>query len=207
MLPFIDVLMLGAPLSGSAWNPSDKDADVALFDSNYRATWSNSGAVRGTQARGNALGSGKRYFEVVIVKNTFTRLGIGIANSSFNISSNLVGTDNNSMGYVTDGGTGSLNAGSGAHAIISTYAAGSSISVAVNFATGRWWAAQNGAYVAGGNPVTGTNGIPFTDNPAVTPAGAYFPAAAGNSTTGVELLLITAPPFLHPLPSGYSAWG
>jgi hypothetical protein len=207
MLPFVDVLMLGAPLGGSAWNPSDKDADVALLDSNYRAAWSNSGAVRGTQARGNALGSGKRYFEVVIVKNTFTRLGIGIANSSFNISSNLLGTDDNSMGYVTDGGTGSLNTGFGAHAIISPFVAGSAISIAVNFTTGRWWAALNGTYVAGGDPVAGTNGIPFTNNPADVPPGAYFPAAAGTSTTGVEVLLITQGAFLHPIPSGYSAWG
>jgi hypothetical protein len=207
MLPFIDALMLGAPLTGSAWNPSDKDADVALSDSNYRATWSSSGAVRGTQARGNALGSGKRYFEVVIVKNTFARLGIGIANASYAVSNNTLGTDNNSMGYVTDGGTGSLNTGFGAHTIISPFAAGSSISIAVNFTTGRWWAAQNGTFVAGGDPVAGTNGIPFTDNPAVTPPGAYFPAAAGNSTTGLELLLITAAAFLHPPPAGYSAWG
>jgi len=205
MLPLISALALSTNPSGSVWNPSDKSGNIGLADSNRRAQWTSSGAVRGTQGRS----SGLLYFEVAVVKGTLTTIGIGVAKSSYGLGGTSLGhSDSNSAGYDVISGSGTRSAISTDFALAQpSYGDGDSVGVALDFSgyTGGvgCFFSKNGSWL-GDSPGTpgGGPGSPF----ALSAPGMLFPCAAANSSS-IELLLITNVPFLHPIPSGWSAWG
>jgi hypothetical protein len=82
--------------SAATWNPSDKDAGIALSGGNLIATSasSNSGMVRSTVS----VSSGTWVFEITINDSGGDRSFCGMANSSATIT-NFVGSDNNGIGY------------------------------------------------------------------------------------------------------------
>jgi hypothetical protein len=93
------MLVMGGGAAGgslSAWNPSDKDADVTLTNSNRTATVASaSGSVRGTQARD---ASGNRYFEILHETTVSSAILVGIGTSSASLA-NYPGVDANGRGF------------------------------------------------------------------------------------------------------------
>jgi len=196
-------------------NPSDKAANIVLSAGNLQAT-TNSGttwtAVRATTNKS----AGKFYYEVTnIVTITFpgvTGVGVGIANSTFNLDvgtgvGSYLGYDNQGIGFFDYGAIWS----NGLNVATDTpwETAGDMAAVAVDIGAKLFWARQipfgnwNGNPSA--DPATGVGGISF-------PSGltaAIFPAVCCLGSTDPETIKINfgATTFTGSVPSGFSAWG
>lgn len=165
--------------SYATWNPSDKDADIALSSGNLTTTATNSGSVRTTLGKT----TGKWYFECTIT--TAGQSIIGISNGTHTITQ-YPGFNANSIGYEYGG-----NVMSSASIIASyaTYTNGDVIGVAYDASTGAVMFYKNGV-------LQGT--------PSATITGTIYPnIGSQGASTGVVTTNFGAKPFAYPAPQGY----
>ena len=198
-----------APPPTSVWSAADATAN-AMTLSNGGLTVTPSGAAAWQSVRGSiSRTSGKLYFEFstsVAVTATSPANIFGLASSGISITVPL-GQSNYSVGMAVQG-AGTL-ASSGFDALYSLPVIHSNANdvwaVAIDFAAGNIWIAQNNVWANGGNPATGS--LPIAD---FTPAtvGALFPAICFNGpNVGVWTLQASAASQKYAPPSGFSAWG
>jgi hypothetical protein len=184
------------------WNPADKNAGVALADSNLTAYLASGSGYRGV--RGNiSKNHGKWYFEVSITTVNAITVGAGTINASLNAE---VGSDIYAWGCrlhtnltVHAGGyTGSLY----------IFTAGNIFSCAVDIDTGMIWFAKNGVWFSiGGQP--GNPGATINRYPSYTDVdlqGTIFPMVSLD-VAGQITANFGQSAFIYTPPSGFSAWG
>lgn len=175
------------------WNPSDKDADVTLSESDRLAGFGGVGSVRATLSRS----TGKYYFEIVCP--VFAgNARIGFCDSGYSLAT-YPGNAANSVGCYTTG-----NAASGwtkATAGSTSWAAGDVIGFAIDLGAGYAWQAVNNTWAASGNPAAGTT-------PWITGiASAVYPltGSAGSTSTTARIYASTSELTYSP-PAGFSVW-
>lgn len=170
------------PVAYTAWNPSDKSANLTLSNGNLSiATTNPGGMVR--SALGKA--SGKWYWEVT--KNGGPDLVVGVAKAGANLSAYL-GSDVNGYGYISSNGA--KVTGGGTTGYGSTYTNGDVIGVALDLDAGTLTFYKNG--VSQGVAFTGLSGM--------------IHAAEGTTNTGDACTAnFGATPFVYSPPSGFSA--
>lgn len=177
----------------SAWNPSDKDADISLSGANTVATLvstgSEKGAVRGVQARD---ASGDWAFEVDVTFPDgvgFYRAMVGIMTSSGSLAE-YPGFDANGYGYwANSGNLYHNNTGSGT-GYGASYPSGTVITVRLNGGVLTFY--KDG--VSQGSAATGITGT-------------WFPAwAPGSTASGTRTGTLRTSGLTY-LPSGSTAWG
>lgn len=176
------------------WNPSDKHADIALSESNMRATNSVGGTWR--SFRGHALHTSlKSYFEIQWVDGNAS-FG-GIADITHDLATHLgnVTGGTGGHGYALFGdGTKFHNAVS--TALFSALVAGDVGMFAFDPNTRKLWLGKNGTW--SGDPAAGT-GEAFIVNAGYT----YYPAGSGIYTYNSTRLRTTAGTFSYAVPSGF----
>jgi len=128
-------------------NPLDNQS-FTLSDGNLNVT--NMGSARQVHAD-IFVDSGKWYAEFTC-KAAMNDTLFGVAN---NLGLSYLGADANSWGVISINGN-SINGNSQA-TYGSSFTTGDTISVALDMDNGKWYAAKNGIFFNGGNPVTGTN--------------------------------------------------
>lgn len=155
--------IVGATAGGGAttttWNPSDKNAAIALSGGNLIGTGSSGGGFVSGRAIASMTGSDKRHFEVVMTAQGFGIVGVGNSSATLN---DYVGNDANGVGYVFNGQV--QVAGPGVVGI-SSYTAGDIISVEIDRGAKLIWFAKNTGDWNNdptANPATGTGGIDIT---------------------------------------------
>lgn len=153
------VTVTGYSAPNGTWNASDATSGVTLLNGNLSAQLSYSlsnththvyRAVRATAG----LSSGKYYWEILIgVVSSSWSLRVGIANSSFPISSDTVGQDANSWGYKSNGFVYHSNS-----AVISgaSYTNGDLIGIRLDMDNGIVSFYKNGVLQGSASGVTGT---------------------------------------------------
>jgi hypothetical protein len=147
----------------TAWNPSDKDADLVLSGGNLIATGgggaNNVQAVRAVASSA----SGKKYYEcrlTAFLDNAAISMGIG--NSSASLSG-LVGANLDSVGCITNG---EVRINNRAVDTIDAYALNDWVGIAADLTAELIWFKNitdggNWNADAGADPATGTGGISF----------------------------------------------
>lgn len=187
-------------IAASTLNPSDKNANITLSNSNLTATkaaagWSN---VRST----NAHASGKYYFEATMDAIASGLNIVGIANTTAALN-NYIGSDVNGMGA---GSTGAVYRGGSAVASIDVSTAGERICIAVDLDADLFWArSENGNWngSASADPATGTGGLALPSG--LTSGNVY--AAVGASGAGNAITVnFGETAFAFTAPSGFEDW-
>lgn len=144
--------------------------------------------------------SGKYYFEIRLGV-TGNLLGFGVATSSFTLAS-LIGQNTGSWGIVNTGTDGFYGGSATVVTTVGSFtpAAGDIYGIAVDFATGGFWAARNGAWFTG-DPAAGTSpGL-------ATVSGTVYPAANMFGTTGAsQTIRLARQEFAYAPPTGFTAW-
>lgn len=140
--------------STSAFNPSDKDADVTLTNSSRTAevATGTAGSVRGTQAR-NA--SDNRFFDVEITGAVGANTIVGIGKSSASL---FVFPGALSNGYGYEGASGALWSQGSDDSYGATFATGDRIRVHLNAGTLIFKKWNGSAFVNQGTAITGLTG-------------------------------------------------
>lgn len=210
----VTALGTGLALTGGAvttWNPSDKDSHITLSNGNETATETGASTntwygVRGTTSKS----SGKYVFEVTCSSvdggNGFIW---GLANSSWALSGNYLGSDGDAIGYQEGVGNVYFN-GSTKISDTSWYYNASTYPTAMiavdltaqlvwfySPSSGQW----NGDVIGNQNPATGTGGVTFN----VT--GAVFPAFVLHNGSSADIATLnTVGSFVNAVPSGFVAW-
>jgi hypothetical protein len=176
-------------------DPGNKSANIALSGGNLVATSSGAGAVRSTRAL-----QGLTYFEAVITTLTGTP-AIGVCNQGF-VTTNSLGADANSIGYIPSGvvrdNTGTLIA------TIQAYVQGDRVDCAVDPGSRLIWFRTNGGNwnnSGTANPATGAGGIDFSGWLNLGTLYAAFSASA----TGTVWTSKFSTPFTGAAPAGYSS--
>lgn len=191
------LLMAGAA-AAVTWNPSDKGSNVTLSGGNLTAV----GATAINSARGTTShsASGKYYFEVLVnsVTNGAANLDIGVANSTYNVSSGTF-SQGNSWGLANFP---ALLYGNGSTVLSgTTLGAGGVVQIACDFATGSIWVGYNNGWLppaAGSDPSTGANPA-FT-----TLAGVLYPCVA--ILTANVTARFASSSWSFAAPTGFSQW-
>lgn len=197
----LSAVLLGTPPTFTTWNPSDKDAAIALSSGNAVAT--GSGAAYKSVRSNTSHTTGKKYYEQVAVTQAAPAGPyIGFASSAFLLSADLgsssisFGIDPFSTFQAVSGGGLSL---AGSHAAGST---GDRWMVAIDFDAGKFWIGKNNAWLSSGNPSTGANAYgTFTANPTL------FPGTTCYNNSNSAQLYAGASSFSYTMPTGFSAWG
>lgn len=187
-------------LSGSAFNPSDKNSNIALSNGNHTAESVGGGwkLVRGTDAKS----SGRWYAEIRVDDgvNEGNSIGagdvfIGLDNGAGGLSS-YPGTTSGNVGYYCRGGyyTGWSVVGDGPF-----WGSGRVLGIAYDADSGKVWFSRDGVFA--GDPAAGTGA-------AVTGLNTGQMIALGMNTHGAIMTVRTAAKdFIHAPPSGFVAWG
>lgn len=202
----------GPTFIGTAWNPLDKSASIALSNSNWTATSSvaTDAGVRAVDRRGGA-DTGKYYFEVLwggTVAGTDTAVGITLGTTNLG----TVGTNgvNSAIAYAGTGtifyngvttGIGGQTVTAGQYSRVALDKLNNAIyfSTTVGGVCGNW----NNSGTA--NPSTNTGGISVAS---VFAAGAAYPVFLTNAATNIATLNsggIGQPAFHCPVPAGFTA--
>lgn len=173
--------------SGTAWNPSDKNAGIVLGNNNLTATHSISGwtSARATESKS----SGKWYWEITINAGIGYAME-GVANSSASLD-NYIGADANGWSYdPSTSGSGKYHDGyAGAYGADGVN--GDVIGVALDMDAGTMTFYKNG--VSLGQAFTGITG-------------SVYPAISLNGTTPSVTANFGATAFAYTPPDGYSAF-
>lgn len=194
----------GAPPAAAYWNPSDKNLNVSLSDSNKvaandaAASWC---AVRGATSRN----AGKRYFEAVYLSGTNWAVIAGLASSVHGLSQ-YPGESSSSWGLQcqTSGASGAAYHSGAQIGSVAQLAVNDYIRVAVDFDTGELWLGNPSAYVLGGDPAAGT-----TPTATFTPGTQLFPCGGlyDNGPDASLRLRVLNSEFAGSVPSGFTGWG
>lgn len=139
------------------WNPSDKNAEISLSNSNLTATKTTSLSLKSVRANASIAHTASMYFEVLAVSVTTSTFAlVGVGTGSANLAS-FVGNDANGWGYYED--TGQKYTNNVAAAYGTTWTNGDVLGVA--FKNGSVWFAKNNTWQNSGNPAANT-GAAFT---------------------------------------------
>jgi hypothetical protein len=155
-------------------NPLDNEG-LTLSDGNLNVT--NMGSARQIHAD-IFVDSGKWYAEFTC-KAAMNDTLFGVANNN---GTSFLGSDTNSWGVISINGNRihDQNGSGGQSSYGSSFTTGDVISVALNMDSGKWYAAKNGLYFDGGNPVTGAN-------PAHSGLTGFLTFAVGSNDTGGDV--------------------
>lgn len=190
-------------------DPANKNTNIALSGGNLVGTASTVGVARAT----NSKTTGKWYFEMRANPNSSPGCGIGIANSSCDVSAATgLGLDSNHSHCAYNNNEAFLN-GNALGNWYSSFTANDYWACAVDLDAQKIWyrditASSNwNTSQAGGaaDPASGTGGFSFA---AMGSAGiAIWPAASFFSSGGVDTMNFGATSFQGVIPSSFSAWG
>lgn len=178
----------------TTWNPADKHADITLSGGNLTATNVNQWrSVRAILSKA----SGKHYYEVLIIDNTYMNVGLGTSAATL---SNYPGWDAYGVGMSGHVGfyAGATFTANGKSEI--DYSNGDTVLIAVDFDAGKLWFGVNGVWCGSGNPAAGTD---WTYS--FTPGTALFPMVGIQTASCTALFGATS--FAYTVPSGFnSGW-
>ena len=171
-------------------NPLAVGGDYAstLSNGNLSVTWGTSGQKPSTIA----FTSGFWYMEVALV---------GTANGGYlgiNYSSTNSGTSAGSNAWFYDGST--YVAGSRTSAVLSTWATGATLMLAVNATNGKLYFGQNGTWLGSANPSAGTGA-----NITYTTGSEFIITASSSGNVGTGSANFGQRPFTYTPPTGYVA--
>lgn len=189
--------------SPTAWNPSDKNANITLSNSNQTASQhSVSNSVSSVRSN-TSYRDGLIYLEATVdaldVNNDWL---IGLGDSSASLS-NYVGSDIHGVGFQANNvarwdavGIGSWPATAASHRL----------RIAIDFNHGFVWIADSAAsttWNGGGsaNPTTGVGGFPLS-----FVGDAFLMFTGYDNTTADTVTIVPGPTFTYSIPTGYSAW-
>jgi hypothetical protein len=190
----------GGAGASSTWNPSDKNAGIALTNANLTAA-NTGGSAYGLVRSTSSKSAGKFYFEIhVDVAGASNFAVVGLCPSTTVLSGGYPGVDANGWGYYQQNGQ-KFHSGAGT-AYGTAWALNDVIGVAVDLSSGLIWFSNNNVWQASGNPAAGTN-------PAYTGiTGLLFPAIGlygPNGGTFTARFLAASQTYAPP--AGFSAWG
>ncbi len=154
IVPSMRPRLAAAAVSGVTWNPADNGADSALSNGNLTATALGSGAFTDVRATVGHATTGKYYFEVKIDAIISNCPAIGIELNSISLNRTTFYYVTGSWGIVKNSQV--MGNGASINSYI-TLAVNDVIGIAVDFATGKFWVAQNNVWIRSGNPSAGTN--------------------------------------------------
>ena len=177
-------------------------ANFTLSNGNLTFTATSGGAYASGLAVAGA--TGKVYWEVQIdaVGTSSDQTGVGMGNTSINLSSYL-GADTNSIGYF--GPQGTVLTGNAVVANLVTYATNDRICIAYDTTGAAIWFRVNGG--SWNNGVGGTPD-PSTGVGGISASGLSLPGYAGTSNQSCAGTgKFTSASFSQSIPSGYSAYG
>jgi hypothetical protein len=198
------------------WDPSHKNAAIALSGANLVATSSaGSGsvnaAVYGTIAISATI---KQYFEVTVSGTMGQYFSIGVMNGSASLSANLAST--NGAAFINKFNTttsGFYRNGVQIDPSPPNFTTGQVIRVAVDVANNKiWWAINNIPFAGAGgpwmgsgsggaqDPVTNTGGLPLSGVTAP-----IFPAFSSAWTGDAATINGGTTPFAYAVPSGFAS--
>lgn len=187
----------------TTWNPSDKDANTTLSNTNHTATLTggNSGA-RGTTFKS----AGKWYLEYFYARGATSNGMIGFADAtqSFTVTSYFNAIGMNSVGGLIGAGfTPSWGAPT---------STGQNISVAIDLSSALyWWRFSGGTWnqgngIAGTDPATGVGGVDYHATIAIGTSVAPFFAGQNATPQPSSILNAGDSAFSFAIPSGFTAW-
>lgn len=182
IIRFSDTGEGGNNLTPARWNSADKGANVVLDYADLSASMS--GVIEGVRAT-IGVSSGKYYWEFILQSSSAACI-VGLANSSYSLTSYL-GVNTNSWGVqLNNGNKITNNSGSAYGSAFSQYDRGM---IALNMDDGEWFMGRNGTWFNSGDPAAGTNPA----NTGLT--GTLFPAfsdAGGQNSIEVFVLFASA---------------
>lgn len=196
---------VGGAAAGAAvtFDPAKTSTNWTLSNGNLTATSNNAspGAGKCTLAT-QSRSTGAYYFEVRVdtqSTNIFYTPAVGIALSSINIESYLLGATGSASYGLSSTGRKRFNGTDAAYG--NTISAGDIVMLALNLTTGKIWWGENGTWFASGDPGADTN-------PAYTgvASSAWFPAVCYNSGNMVVTARFKSADFTYSPPSGFLAW-
>ena len=203
-------------MATTTWNPSDKNAAIALSNGNRTATSSaGSGTVNAAVRATTAISATtKQYFEVTVSAYGGTLaqyFSIGVMNSAASLSANMGATNGAALvSWLSAGSTRTYINGTISTTTYPNFYPGVVIRVAVDRAANKiWWAANNdiwsgssvwiGSGATGDDPATGTGGASIS---AVT--GTIYPALSSAWTGDVAVINGGTTAFAYAIPSGFA---
>lgn len=140
-------------MTATTWNPSDAAAQCSFGGGNLNVTIGTGAAEAGCRAT-VSKSSGKWYWEVKCVLGS-ENPAIGVADGSWNISTQKLGQSAGSWAIRGDGST-LTNNSSTSHPGFN-YTDGDYINIAWDADAGKLWFGKNGTWIASGDPAAGTN--------------------------------------------------
>jgi hypothetical protein len=169
--------------STTTWNPSDKNAGIALTNGNLTATRSGGSGDAGVRSIASTS-TAKVYWEITADTLTNTNNAFGVANSTWNLTW-VDGSFNNA-------GSWGLNA-------LLPYASGDVIGVALD-ATARkvWYRVNGGSWGPSGDPAAGTGGRDIS-----TLTGALYALVFSNPNGDGHTANFGATAYANSAPSGF----
>lgn len=188
--------VVSAPAAAAYWDPTVKNANIALSGANNETMTGGSPAgwksVRGVT--GNS--TGKHYFEIANNVNGVLVMA-GISDSTPNLSG-YGGSD--AHGWTTYGSTGNVYHSGANKACLPVWAGSGShvVQVCYDASLGMIWFGLDGTWV--GDPVAGT-GASYT-----SVSGTLYPCASPNSIGASVTLRVKTSEFAYTPPSGFSSW-
>lgn len=187
MFPHASMMTAGGSSQALFWNPSDKDPNTTLLNSNLTSQGDGTGAVRATVGKS----SGKWYFEVYVEYLTGTAsVGVCTAVGDLNAAPGSAADGANvSIGYQSGGSVWSNSSGI---AVFTSYGAGSLIMVAFDMGARKLWFGKNGTWLTA---TPGTGGHDLN-------ASTYFPVVGFGSGTNTGQLTARQPLAYLP-PAGF----
>lgn len=188
------------------WDPAQKATEITLSGANLIATGPASN-INTLVFATRSHSTGKYYFEVVLTSATDSspphgspHIGVMLAQVD---KYGYVGADVNGWGMRRPGTIDHYPTSVDA-AFASASVTGDVVMVAVDLGAGKLWYGRNGAWLASGDPVAGTNAA-FTDV-----AGAVFPVATLTKLIGDPTHVVTArfasADWGYAAPSGFGQW-
>jgi len=185
------------PFTGTTWSPTDKQPNIVLSSdlltaSEPKGTGSVNDSVRAVLGRT----SGRYYFELTIVtygSGTYNEVGVGTSTLSLELA-----PSDDGCGY--DRGGSARCSSSGGSKMLSAYAQGDVIGVAVDLDKGFVYFRLNGVWQKSADPVAGTGGLAFT-----LAAGSKLYPVANFSAGDATRANFGGSPFSATPPTGYVA--
>jgi hypothetical protein len=187
----------GVTLFSEVWNPNNTGPNCTISNGGLTVQCTDFGNDQGTVATTSFAPTSSIYWSILVnaVAAGYEPI-IGVCTSSFNVISNTLGSDNNSVGYSSNGDVSKNNTPLGT---LPTYTNGDRIDVAV--ANGKIWYRKNGGnwnndVIANQNPATNTGG--FTHGL----SGSLYPGVSGRANSQVTANF--GPGSTYAIPAGFT---
>lgn len=183
------------PTGGTAtWNPSDKNSNITLTNSNLTAQGSTGVFGKQLVRSTTSVSSGKHYAEFTITETGSYWLGVCVGSISVNA---YLEVSNTGIGAV-DADSQVWRDGSYSFNLATNITNGDVVMIAIDRDAGKFWMGINGTWGNSGDPGAGTNGINL-------PTGTMFLCWAPNEDS-TAVMNVGASSFTYSLPSGFSKW-